>query len=72
MHIPPKGVYVGTWIQAVTKASSVLGQLCTEAILIQQLTRKPNLRSENKSRVAVISIAYFHVKKGGGGWFYTF
>ena len=35
-HIPPTGVYVDIWMQAVAKSSSVLGNICLEAILSEE------------------------------------
>ena len=63
-HITLPGVYVGTCIQAVTKASSVLGHIFHEAILSEESSPKPKLRSSNNARVSVNSVAPFHVKGG--------
>ena len=36
LNIPLIRVYAGTWIQAVRKASNVVGQLDTESVLSRQ------------------------------------
>ena len=41
LHITPPCVYVGTWIQAVTKYSSMLGHLYPEYILSEEPSPKP-------------------------------
>ena len=63
-HIPPIGVYVSIWVQVITKASSVLGNLCPEAILGKKPNQKPKWRLKKKVRVSINYIAYFHKRWG--------
>ena len=54
-------------MKEVTKASSVLGQICPEAILSKEPIPKQKSMSEKKARIAVNVIAYFHVNGGDLG-----
>ena len=51
----------------VTKASSVLGQLCPEVILREEPITKLKSRPTEKARFDVNLIVYFHVKGGDLG-----
>ena len=64
LHIPPPVLCVVTWMKAVTKVSSMLGQVFPEDILSEKTIPKENSWSSKKSRVDVTSMAYFHVNEG--------